>query len=100
MEPDRGIRLGCVEQSRPMNRRAIVIAGDFSAAIASRFWATIFFTAEDVTPARSATARTSGATVFAYRVSDPQRYGVVNFDAAGRAVSLEEKPAVPSPTMR
>ena len=36
-----------------------------------------------------------GATVFAYRVSDPQRYGVVSFDASGRAISLEEKPAHP-----
>jgi glucose-1-phosphate thymidylyltransferase len=42
-----------------------------------------------------ATARTNGATVFAYRVSDPQRYGVVNFDAAGRATSLEEKAGGP-----
>lgn len=37
----------------------------------------------------------SAATVFAYRVSDPQRYGVVEFDAAGRAISIEEKPARP-----
>lgn len=37
----------------------------------------------------------SGATVFAYPVQDPQRYGVVGFDSAGRAVSLEEKPARP-----
>jgi len=39
--------------------------------------------------------RTEGATVFAYHVRDPERYGVVEFDAAGRAVSLEEKPHKP-----
>jgi glucose-1-phosphate thymidylyltransferase len=42
-----------------------------------------------------AAARPSGATVFAYRVSDPERYGVVSFDAAGKALSIEEKPKVP-----
>ena len=42
-----------------------------------------------------ADARTSGATVFAYHVQDPERYGVVDFDAQGHATSLEEKPAVP-----
>ena len=40
-------------------------------------------------------SRDSGATVFAYRVSDPERYGVVEFDKQNRAVSIEEKPAVP-----
>jgi glucose-1-phosphate thymidylyltransferase len=44
---------------------------------------------------RSSAARPAGATVFAYHVRDPERYGVVDFDAAGRAVSLEEKPANP-----
>ena len=40
-------------------------------------------------------ARTEGATVFAYHVEDPERYGVVGFDAGGRATSIEEKPAHP-----
>ncbi|HIF99410.1 MAG TPA: glucose-1-phosphate thymidylyltransferase, partial [Myxococcales bacterium] len=37
----------------------------------------------------------SGATVFGYRVSDPERYGVVSFDSAGKAISIEEKPENP-----
>jgi len=41
---------------------------------------------------RNAAGRTTGATVFAYQVRDPERYGVVEFDGDGRAVSLEEKP--------
>jgi len=44
---------------------------------------------------KRAAARKKGATVFAYPVNDPQRYGVVEFDARGRAVSLEEKPEKP-----
>nr|WP_297527043.1 glucose-1-phosphate thymidylyltransferase RfbA [uncultured Roseateles sp.] len=43
----------------------------------------------------SADAQTDGATVFAYHVHDPERYGVVEFDAAKRAVSIEEKPKAP-----
>ena len=44
---------------------------------------------------RAAAARTHGATVFAYPVADPERYGVVEFNASGRAVSIEEKPRAP-----
>jgi glucose-1-phosphate thymidylyltransferase len=43
----------------------------------------------------SATQQTTGATVFAYAVTDPERYGVVEFNAEGRAISLEEKPKTP-----
>jgi len=43
----------------------------------------------------NAMSREQGATVFAYHVQDPERYGVVDFDASGRATSLEEKPANP-----
>ncbi|ANI55850.1 glucose-1-phosphate thymidylyltransferase RfbA [Pseudomonas glycinae] len=44
---------------------------------------------------RSATEQKSGATVFGYHVSDPERFGVVEFDATGRALSIEEKPLKP-----
>ena len=44
---------------------------------------------------RRAAARPSGATVFAYRVGDPERYGVVEFDRSGKALALEEKPSKP-----
>ena len=45
---------------------------------------------------QAAAQRPSGATVFAYHVSDPERYGVVSFDKEGRATSVEEKPAKPA----
>jgi glucose-1-phosphate thymidylyltransferase len=44
---------------------------------------------------RNADARDTGATVFAYRVNDPQAFGVVEFDAGGKAISIEEKPKAP-----
>ncbi|MCL7193004.1 sugar phosphate nucleotidyltransferase, partial [Escherichia coli] len=43
----------------------------------------------------NATARDAGASVFAYHVTDPERYGVVEFDADKRALSIEEKPKAP-----
>lgn len=47
----------------------------------------------------AARTKLEGGTVFAYHVNDPERYGVVEFDATGRAISLEEKPKDPSPIM-
>ncbi len=55
----------------------------------------IFYGADLPTQLRAASETDSGATVFAYPVQDPERYGVVEFDAQGRAIGLEEKPKVP-----
>ena len=55
----------------------------------------IFYGHELAQMAQKAAQRTKGATVFAYPVHDPERYGVVEFNAAGQAISLEEKPTKP-----
>ena len=77
--------------------QAFLIGREFIGGTPARwFWATTFFMGRD---SRGSCSRRrslkEGATVFAYPVEDPQRYGVVEFDSAGRAVSLEEKPAKP-----
>jgi len=55
----------------------------------------LFYGHDFAKPLIKAAAQPSGATVFAYAVRDPERYGVVEFDAAGKAISLEEKPVKP-----
>ena len=55
----------------------------------------IFYGHDFASLLHSANLKTSGATVFAYAVQDPERYGVVEFDSSGRASSLEEKPQAP-----
>jgi glucose-1-phosphate thymidylyltransferase len=55
----------------------------------------IFYGNDFETQLRTASGRTKGSTVFAYHVHDPERYGVVAFDAERRAVSIEEKPTSP-----
>lgn len=68
------------------------IAGDPSALVLGD---NIFYGHEFVDLLKQANARESGATVFAYHVNDPERYGVVEFDSNQRAISIEEKPAAP-----
>ena len=55
----------------------------------------IFYGHELTTDLQKATTRQAGATVFAYPVQDPERYGVVEFDSSKRALSIEEKPKAP-----
>jgi glucose-1-phosphate thymidylyltransferase len=68
------------------------IAGDSCALVLGD---NIFYGHEFAGDMLAATQKNSGATVFAYPVHDPERYGVVEFDAEGRAISLEEKPTKP-----
>jgi glucose-1-phosphate thymidylyltransferase len=93
-----GIRLAWAVQPRPEGlAQAFVIGRDFvggeGAALA--LGDNIFYGAELPERLQEAASRAQGATVFAYRVRDPQRYGVVEFDSTGRAIGLEEKPARP-----
>jgi glucose-1-phosphate thymidylyltransferase len=93
-----GVNLSYVEQPRPeglaqaftLGRRfighdpSVLVLGD-----------NIFYGHGLPEQMRAAAARKVGATVFAYRVSDPERYGVVSFDAQGHALDIEEKPMRP-----
>lgn len=77
--------------------QAFIIAKDFlDGAPSCLMLGDNIFYGHDLKPLLdSAMARPHGASVFAYHVHDPERYGVVDFDAQGRATSLEEKPAEP-----
>ena len=93
-----GIRLQYAVQPKPEGlAQAFVIGADFvgDGPSALVLGDNIFYGHEMAADLHEAGARDHGATVFAYRVNDPERYGVVEFDATGKAVSLEEKPARP-----
>ncbi|MNM30982.1 Glucose-1-phosphate thymidylyltransferase 1 [compost metagenome] len=77
--------------------QAFIIAKDFlnGAPSALVLGDNIFYGHDLPVQLKEAAQRSSGATVFAYHVQDPERYGVVDFDAAGKAISLEEKPLQP-----
>ena len=94
-----GIRLSYAEQPAPEGiAQALIIAGEFLAGEPScLILGDNFFYGGGLIPLlHKAAARTKGATVFAYRVRDPGRYGVVIFDRAGRPAPIEEKPERPS----
>ena len=93
-----GLSIAYASQPSPDGlAQAFIIGRDFvgSDRVTLALGDNIFYGAHFSDYLRSAAARETGATVFGYQVRDPERYGVVEFDAAGRAVSLEEKPATP-----
>ena len=93
-----GLHLAYAEQPSPGGlAQAFVIGREFVGrdGVTLILGDNIFYCHELTALLGRAAARTTGATVFAYPVKDPQRYGVVEFDAAGRAMSLEEKPRAP-----
>jgi glucose-1-phosphate thymidylyltransferase len=95
---DLGVRLEYAVQPRPEGlAQAFLIGRDFVGreAVALALGDNIFYGDSLPEILRRAAAREQGATVFAYRVRDPERYGVVELDADGRASSLEEKPRQP-----
>jgi glucose-1-phosphate thymidylyltransferase len=95
---DIGIRISYATQPSPDGlAQAFIIGRAFIGhdRVALALGDNIFYGAHFSDYLRSAAGREAGATVFGYQVKDPERYGVVEFDAAGRAVNLEEKPKKP-----
>ena len=93
-----GLKLSYAAQPKPEGLAQAYIIGaehvgsDRSALVLGD---NIFFGHNLINTLSRATERPTGATVFAYHVPDPERYGVVSFDASGRAQSIEEKPKTP-----
>jgi glucose-1-phosphate thymidylyltransferase len=93
-----GISLSYAEQPRPEGlAQAFIIGRRFvgKSATALILGDNIFYGQSLSEQLRSAFQQPAGATVFAYRVQDPQRYGVVSFDGDGKVLDIQEKPAQP-----
>ena len=95
---DLGLSIQYAGQPHPEGlAQAFIIGREFVGTdrVALALGDNVFYGAHFSDYLRAAAARELGATIFAYQVRDPDRYGVVEFDAEGRAISLEEKPTVP-----
>ena len=93
-----GLRISYAVQPSPDGlAQAFLIGREFIGAdrVALALGDNIFYGAHFSDYLRDAALQTSGATIFGYQVRDPERYGVVEFDSAERAISLEEKPQKP-----
>jgi glucose-1-phosphate thymidylyltransferase len=93
-----GIRLRYAVQPKPEGiAQAFLIGREFIGAdrVALVLGDNLFYGHDLTELLKRAAARSRGATVFAYPVNDPARYGVIEFDAGGRAISIEEKPRAP-----
>jgi glucose-1-phosphate thymidylyltransferase len=94
-----GIRLSYAVQPKPEGlAQAFLIGADFigNDRVALVLGDNVFFGHGLPEILQRAAARATGATIFAYQVRDPERYGVVTFDSAGRALAIAEKPANPA----
>jgi glucose-1-phosphate thymidylyltransferase len=95
---DLGLQFAYAVQPRPEGlAQAFILGREFVGGdrVALALGDNIFFGQGFPETLRAASERSRGATVFGYPVRDPERYGVVEFDPGGRAVSIEEKPAAP-----
>ena len=93
-----GVQLSYAEQARPEGlAQAFLIGADFigSDNVCLVLGDNIFYGQHFSDTLRNAVSRPAGATIFGYHVTNPERFGVVEFDAARRVVSIEEKPARP-----
>jgi glucose-1-phosphate thymidylyltransferase len=93
-----GMNFRYIEQAKAAGiAQAFILGADFvgQSPVALMLGDNIFYAQSFSQLLKDAGARHRGATVFAYHVSDPERYGVIEFDADGRAVSIEEKPKAP-----
>ncbi len=93
-----GVNLSYAEQPSPDGlAQAFIIGADFIGDdnVCLVLGDNIFYGQHFSDKLREATSRSKGATVFGYHVNDPERFGVVEFDESGKAISIEEKPAKP-----